>query len=303
MIELLEGDAAAAERSLHPAYDGLRRQGLGIDAAQAAALLGRALLAQGRAAEAEALSHESELLAGDDLKAAIAWRGVRAEALARRGEHGEAIAFARAAVGIAAATDALLDHADARLALAAALRAAGKGAEADAEEAQAIGLWVAKGATLLAERAHHGDARLDPAARAPEDSVEPSRSPVRRRFRPNAATVNTARFDAAMAARDMDALPGLVTDDYEGIHHPTGLTYELAGALARMRELLQDPDGTFAQEPLAMLGDALALFRISGRGAGIRRGSTRPARSTVSCWPKSARRGDGAEPRRSRTIT
>ncbi len=268
LIELLEGDAVAAERSLHPAYDGLRRHGLGIDAAQAAALLGRALLAQGRAAEAEALSHESELLAGDDLKAAIAWRGVRAEALARRGEHGEAIAFARAAVAIAAATDALLDHADARLALAAALRAAGKGAEADAEEAQAIGLWEAKGATLLAERAHHHGARLDPAARAPEDRVEP-RSPVRRRVRPNAATVNSARFDAAIAARDMDEVSALVTDDYEGIHHPTGLTYELAGALARMRELLRGPEVAVAQEPLAILGDALALFRsvLSGSAA------------------------------------
>jgi class 3 adenylate cyclase/tetratricopeptide (TPR) repeat protein len=84
LIELLEGDAAAAERSLRAAYDGLRSHGLGIDAAQAAALLGRALLLQGRAAEAEALSHESEALAGDDLQAAIAWRGVRAEALARR---------------------------------------------------------------------------------------------------------------------------------------------------------------------------------------------------------------------------
>src|SRR5262249_58923555 len=30
-IELLEGDAAAAERCLRPAYDGLREQGLGID--------------------------------------------------------------------------------------------------------------------------------------------------------------------------------------------------------------------------------------------------------------------------------
>src|SRR5262249_50852344 len=76
-IELLEGDAGAAERCLRTAYDGLRARGLQIDAAQAAALLGRALLAQGRAADAEALSHQSEALAGDDLKAAIAWRGVR----------------------------------------------------------------------------------------------------------------------------------------------------------------------------------------------------------------------------------
>ena len=127
--------------------------GLAIDAAQAAALLGRALLAQDRASEAETLSHESEALAGDDLKAAIAWRGTRAEALARRGEHVAAVDLARAAVELAAATDALLDHADARLALATALRAAGRSDEADAEEARAIELWAAKGATLLAERA------------------------------------------------------------------------------------------------------------------------------------------------------
>src|SRR6185295_4305723 len=102
IIELLEGDASAAERLLRGAYEGLRRQGLRIDAAHASALLGRALLAAGRAADAEALSHESEALAGDDLKAAIAWRGVRAEALARRGEHGTAVTLAREAVEIAA---------------------------------------------------------------------------------------------------------------------------------------------------------------------------------------------------------
>jgi tetratricopeptide (TPR) repeat protein len=155
-VALLEGDAPAAERTLRGAYDGLRDLGLGIDAARAAALLARALLAQERIDEAEALSHESEALAGDDLKAAIAWRGVRAEALAKRGEHTEAVELARAAVAIAAATDALLDHADARLALAAALRAAGRGAEADAEDRHAIELWEAKGATLLADRRVEG---------------------------------------------------------------------------------------------------------------------------------------------------
>ena len=39
-IELLEGDAVAAERCLRGAYEGLRDLGLGIDAARAAALLG-----------------------------------------------------------------------------------------------------------------------------------------------------------------------------------------------------------------------------------------------------------------------
>src|SRR6185369_5015176 len=141
LVDLLDGDPASAERALRGAYDGLRDLGLGIDAARAAALLARALLALDRVDEAEALSHDSEALAGDDLKAAIAWRGVRAEALARRGEHAGAIELASRAVEIAAATDALLDHADARVALAAALHVAGRGAEAAAEERRATELW------------------------------------------------------------------------------------------------------------------------------------------------------------------
>src|SRR5206468_37904 len=233
-IELLEGDAAAAERCLRAAYDGLRRHGLGIDAAQAAALLGRALLAQGRAAEAEELSRESEALAGDDLQAAIAWRGVRAEALARRGEHAVAVEFARAAVDIAAATDALLDHADARLALAAALRAAGRGGEADAEEARAIELWDAKGATLLADRARGDVGRVERADRAPAEA-----RPVLRRMRPNTATANAARFDAAIAARDATVLPTLWADDAEFVEHPTRVVYDREGVLFSFRSLLR----------------------------------------------------------------
>src|SRR5438876_11699542 len=80
LIDLLEGDAVAAETSLRAAYDGLREHGLGIDAAQAAALLSRALLAQDRAGEAEALSHESEALCGGVPQAANALLCVRAEA-------------------------------------------------------------------------------------------------------------------------------------------------------------------------------------------------------------------------------
>ncbi|MFT5444155.1 MAG: class 3 adenylate cyclase/tetratricopeptide (TPR) repeat protein, partial [Myxococcota bacterium] len=152
-IEAMEGETKAAETLLRGAYDGLRDLGLGIDAAIAGALLAQTLLAQERIDEAEALSHESEALAGDDLQAAIAWRGVRAEALAKRGEHGEAIELAKAAVAIASSTDALLYHADACMALAAALRAAGRRSEASAEEHRAVELWESKGATLLVERA------------------------------------------------------------------------------------------------------------------------------------------------------
>ena len=262
LIELLEGNADAAERCLRGAYTGLREHGLAIDAAQAAALLGRALLAQGNAEEAEALSHESEALAGDDLKAAIAWRGVRAEALARRGEHAAAVDLARTAVDIAAATDALLDHADARLALAVALRAAGQGEAANAEELRAIELWEAKGATLLAQRARRDAGCVDQVGRAPDDRAEPER-PARRRVRANAATANAARLDAAIAARDLDAVANLFADSVELVHRPTGAVYDRHGVLFSLRSLSSAQDMSHRIEPLATLGESLALGCLS----------------------------------------
>ncbi len=256
LIELLERDAATAESHLREAYDGLRRHGLAIDAAQAGALLGRALLALDRPAEAEALSHESEALAGDDLKAAIAWRGVRAEALARRGEHAAAVDFARAAVDIASATDALLDHADARLALAMALRAAGRTSDAEAEEARAGDLWEAKGATLLVARV-----RRAPAGGALEHPLA-ERAAAGRRVRPNAATGNAARMDAAATARDVDAWFATLGPGSRTLHHPTATEYEDRASLDDARVLLSDENLIFAHEPLATLGESLALCRV-----------------------------------------
>ncbi len=259
-IELYEGDAAAAERGLRAAYDGLRAHGLGIDAAQAAALLGRALLALGRDADAEALSHESEALAGDDLRAAVAWRGVRAEALARRGEHAAAVELARAAVAITSATDALLDHADARRALGAALRAAGRSGEADAEEARTIELWEAKGATLLVERARGAHGAAERRVAAPHPLKDRS---ARRRVRPNAVATNVTRFDAAIAARDADALAALLADDHELVDHPNGRTYGRAEVLEYLDPILRAKGLAFSHELVATVGTSLALFRGS----------------------------------------
>ena len=94
--------------------------------ARAAALLARALLDLDRLDEAESLADPS--VGGDDLKATIGLLGVRAEVLTRRAEVEEAEVLARRAVELAAGTDALLDHADARLALSRVLVAAGRGA-------------------------------------------------------------------------------------------------------------------------------------------------------------------------------
>ncbi len=259
-IDLLDGDAASAERGLRAAYEGMRERGLGIDAARAAALLARALLALDRAAEAEVVTRESEQLAGDDLQAAIAWRGARAEALARRGETVEAVALASKAVEIAAATDALLDHADARLALAAALRAAGRNVEADTEEGRATELWVAKGATLLAERARRASTQAATAPVQPEARLEPARS-ARLRIRANRASRGGPRFEAAAAARDIAALEHLFADPCVVVHHPTGVTYGRREQLKTWQSLFRAELLTYRREPLATLGDSLELAR------------------------------------------
>jgi class 3 adenylate cyclase/tetratricopeptide (TPR) repeat protein len=265
-IDLMEGDSAAAERTLRSAYDGLRDLGIGTDAAQTAALLGRALLAQGRAAEAEALSHEAEALAGDDLKAAIAWRGVRAEALAARGETDAAVELARAAVGIASATDALLDHADACLALAAALRAAGRGADADAEEHRARELWEAKGATLLAGRSSAEPVDLGVAARAA--AVAATMPAVQRRVRPNAMSALLPRIATAIRERDIEAIDAWLGDRMEIVEHPTGTTYGREGLVENMRAMMRTPGIEVRNEPLATLGESLWLGHriVTARG-------------------------------------
>ena len=279
LIELLEDNAAAAERTLRGAYDGLRSHGLGIDAAQTAALLGRALLAQGRAEEAEALSHESEALAGDDFKAAIAWRGVRAEALAKRGELDAALNLARAAVEIAARTDALLDHGDARMALAAVLRASGRFDEAGAEQKRAIELWGAKGATLLTERVRvsatqpgieHFDIDSVDTARArsgqPPSPPEPQSG---RAARENLATVNARRMDAAAAVRDLAAFLATMAEGAHAVHHPTHTSYHERDLRLGYERLLTTEGLRFAHEPLVTLGERLALCRAHTSFTGV----------------------------------
>jgi tetratricopeptide (TPR) repeat protein len=267
LIELLEGDAAAAERCLQGAWNGLRDDGLGIAAAQAGALLARALLAQGRIDEAEAVSRESEALAGDSFQAAITWRGVRAEVLAARGDHTGAIDVARAAVEIAAATDDLLDHADARAALAVALRSGGRGAEADAEERRAIELWEAKGATLLVERARAAKEAETPfdrlrvsgrtsvkgggeSARAEPVEARGGVQAAPRRVRTNAATDFAARFEAAVAAGDAQTIPLLFAEDVRVVDHATGIDYGRQEVLDSVGMLAGTRGPTLEYEPL-----------------------------------------------------
>src|SRR3954469_20194253 len=138
IVELLAGEPAEAERWLRAARDGFTALGVDGGAGQASALLARALVEQGRSCadvmEATAFAEEH---GAEDLKTTIAWCGARAEALALRGRHDEALALAQRAVALAEPTDALADNADAHMALAAVLRAAGRDDAARAAAATA----------------------------------------------------------------------------------------------------------------------------------------------------------------------
>ncbi len=140
IIELMEGDAVAAEPHFRTALEGLDALGVGADAGQAAALLARSVLAQGRIDEAEQYAAESQGLAGHNLKTAIAWRAVRAEILSAQGRQGDAVAMATDAVTVASGTDLVLDHAEACLALSRVLTAAGdrEGAVTARDDAKAL---------------------------------------------------------------------------------------------------------------------------------------------------------------------
>ena len=78
----------------------------------------------------------------------------------------------------------------------------------------------------------------------------------------NAATANATRRDAAIAARDIDAFGTLLADDMEGVH-PSGALYDRTRMLATYRRLLRAQGLTHRLEPLATLGDGLALLRLS----------------------------------------
>jgi class 3 adenylate cyclase/tetratricopeptide (TPR) repeat protein len=141
-VEMLAGDAIAAERELRDGYDALERLSDYGHLASMAPDLGDAVYAQGRYDEALRLSEfgESITIAGD-VDADVRWRQLRAKALARAGRHDEAEAFAIEAVRIVAATEFLNLHAHALMALAEVRRLAGRTSEAADAVRKAIELY------------------------------------------------------------------------------------------------------------------------------------------------------------------
>jgi class 3 adenylate cyclase/ketosteroid isomerase-like protein/predicted ester cyclase len=232
IVELLAVDAGAAETLLRGAREGFASLGVAVGAAQAAALLARALVEQGRDSEAIAETEFAEEWAGGDLKTTITWCGVRAEALARRGSVNEALAVARRAVALAEPTDALADKADADMALARVLFAAGRIDEARRTAWAAHDLYTAKdhavGAREAGELAAGIDGAVGPPAPAPREVDAAGDGEI---GDPGLAAFY-ARYSDAWAAGDVDSLLRLYDPEWVLIDHRQVGWGELRGSEA-----------------------------------------------------------------------
>jgi len=152
-IELLAGDAEAAERELRTGYDMLAEIGDVHLRPTLAAYLAAVLVEEANLGDAEALASFAESHSWeDDIVTEVMWRVARAQIQAHKGETAEAERLAREAVDLAAPTDFLDLQATALLALARVLRGAGSPEAAKfADEAQAV--YGRKGNVAGAKRA------------------------------------------------------------------------------------------------------------------------------------------------------
>jgi tetratricopeptide (TPR) repeat protein len=146
LVEMLAGDLAAAEQVLRGGYRQLEEMGGTGPMVNVATLLARVRLLRGRNDDAEELTRTCERLAApDQADAQVKWRSIRAIAIARRGDPGEAERLAREAVYLAGKTDQLDSRAEAHLDLAEVLLLGGRGREAEHELDRAIALFQEKG--------------------------------------------------------------------------------------------------------------------------------------------------------------
>ena len=76
----------------------------------------------------------------------------------------------------------------------------------------------------------------------------------RRAVRPNFATEETRRIEAAVAARDVRALETVYRRDVEIVDHPHGVTYGYEAIVERLRSMIEDAtDAALVHETLATL--------------------------------------------------
>jgi DNA-binding SARP family transcriptional activator len=147
-IAMLAGDPETAEMHLRLEYESLSQMGDKGTLATTAALLARAIAAQGEKRYTEAtelIAISQEVAADEDISAQMVSQGLAARILAERGRHAEAVELASFAVALVAQTDQLSPRADALLDLAQVLAASGRASEAHAAATQALDLYQRKG--------------------------------------------------------------------------------------------------------------------------------------------------------------
>jgi class 3 adenylate cyclase/tetratricopeptide (TPR) repeat protein len=158
LAELIMRAPQAAERELRSGVTALDQIGERAVLSTMAALLARALIAQGRSEEAERFTIVSEQAAAeDDLASQVLWRGARARVLADRGEFERAESLAREAVSLARFSDFVNTRADVLMDLAHVLHSAR--ADAAAVVAEALSLYEAKGNVVSAGEVREVQAR------------------------------------------------------------------------------------------------------------------------------------------------
>ncbi len=153
-VELIAGDATAAERELRGDYEALAAMGERNYISTTAAFLAEALHRQGRDDEALRMTEESERIAAeDDVATQYLWRSVRAKLIARQGRFDEAVALAEAASAIIGAAQDPDSQGYAAIDLAEVLRLAGRLEEAIAAAEAAATLFEQKANSSSAARA------------------------------------------------------------------------------------------------------------------------------------------------------
>ena len=152
-VEALAGDLAAAERELLRDHDQLEALDERYFRSTVAALLAGVLIEAGRPDEADRYAASAaELTDEDDVNSEVLWRLARARLLAAAGAAAEAAALAHEAIGLAADTQDLVLQADAQLAHADVLVAAGDRDAAGPPLREALASFERKGDRVSADR-------------------------------------------------------------------------------------------------------------------------------------------------------
>jgi class 3 adenylate cyclase/tetratricopeptide (TPR) repeat protein len=153
-VELIAGDAEAAEAELRRDHEALAAMGERNYISTTAAFLAEALYRQRRDDEALRMTEQSEeIAAADDVATQYLWRSVRAKLLARQGRFAEAETLAGEAIRIIEGAQDPDSQGYAYLDLSDVLRMAGRTAEAIDAAERAVARFALKGNTSSAARA------------------------------------------------------------------------------------------------------------------------------------------------------